>query len=112
MRFGYDKRRAHLSSLIVSQCISREQALAQLEEPLYDPRQLEEDKSAILAKLGLTEEEFTSIMDLPLHKHTDYPTSIDHMTKKEKFYSQLKTLYRLTKEGNFSEIIQKVKNKF
>lgn len=111
-RFGYDKRRAHLSSLIVSQCISREQALAQLEEPLYNPRQLEEDKSAILSKLGFTEEEFASIMSLPFHKHTDYPTSIDHMTKKDKLYSQFKTFYRLTKEGNFSEIIQKVKNKF
>lgn len=111
-RFGYDKRRAHLSSLIVSKCISREQALAQLEQPLYTPCQLKEDKSIILEKLGFTEDEFTSIMNLPLHKHTDYPTSIDHLTKKYRFYSQLKTLYRLTKEGNFSQIIQKIKNKF
>ena len=42
-KFGYNKRRAHLC-LIVSREITREQALEQLQEPLYDPNELQLDE--------------------------------------------------------------------
>jgi N-acetyl sugar amidotransferase len=43
IKFGYDKRLPHLSSLIVSGQMSREEALESLAEPLYDSQELEID---------------------------------------------------------------------
>ena len=61
-KFGIDKRRAHLSTLICSGQLSRDQALTELEAPLYDPEQLREDREYVLKKLGLSEDEFERIM--------------------------------------------------
>ena len=44
-KFGYDKRRPHFSSLIASGQMVREEALAKLEQPLYEPDQLQQDIS-------------------------------------------------------------------
>lgn len=71
-KFGYDKRRAHLSSLIVSGTITRDEALAELEKPLYAPDDLREDKAFILKKLGLTTEQWDEFMALPNKSYTDY----------------------------------------
>ena len=44
MKFGYDKRKPHLSSLIVANQMTREEALKELAKPLYDEKELKEDK--------------------------------------------------------------------
>lgn len=72
-KFGYDKRKAHLSSLIVSNQITRESALKELAEPLYNPQELEEDKHFISKKLGVSLEEFESLLKLDNRDYTDYP---------------------------------------
>lgn len=82
-KFGYDKRKAHLSSLVVSGQMSRVEALAALQEPLYDPRVLEEDREFWIKKLGLTPEEYYAVMAAPPRFYTDYPNS-------EVFYKWLK----------------------
>ena len=61
-KFNVDKRKAHLSTLICSGQITREEALQELEKPIYDAEQLKIDKEFVLKKLGLTEEEFEDIM--------------------------------------------------
>ena len=61
-RFGYDKRKAHLSSLIVSGEITREVALEELKKPIYPQDQLQEDRLYILKKLGIKEEEFQKLL--------------------------------------------------
>jgi len=73
-RFGVDKRRSHLSSLINSGQITREEALAQLERPPLDSTQLERDRQYILAKLGLSEDQFEELMRLPIRRHSDFKT--------------------------------------
>ncbi len=73
-KFGYDKRRPHLSSLIVSGQMSREQALRELEQPLYDPRELQTDIAYFCKKLRITREQFDEFMRAPPHHYTDYPT--------------------------------------
>lgn len=73
-RFGYDKRRPHLSSLIVSGQITRDQAVAELAEPLYDPTELEADIAYFCKKLRIAREDFDAMMVLPLRYHTDFPT--------------------------------------
>jgi hypothetical protein len=75
-KFGYDKRRAHYSSLIVSGQMTREEALAELEKPLYDPVELEEDKRYFSKKLGISLEEYEKIMALPPKSYLDYPNAV------------------------------------
>jgi N-acetyl sugar amidotransferase len=74
-KFGYDKRRAHLSSLILSGQMTRAQALQTMTEDLYPPDRLKEDKRYIAQKLGITEEEFGHIMNLPARTHRDFPSN-------------------------------------
>lgn len=74
-KFGFDKRRAHLSSLVVSGQLSREEALTQMQEPLYDPRQLQEDKEYVAKKLGIPLKELDQILALPGRSHGEFPSS-------------------------------------
>jgi N-acetyl sugar amidotransferase len=72
-KFGYDKRKAHLSSLVVSGQMSRGDALEALRAPLYDPKLLFEDKIFIAKKLGLSISEFEALVDQPVHHFSEFP---------------------------------------
>jgi len=74
-KFGVDKRRAHLSTLICSEQITREEALEELKAPIYNLEQLAMDKEFVLKKFGFTEQEFKEIMDLPVRRHRDFATA-------------------------------------
>ena len=73
MKFGYDKRKPHLSSLVLAGQITREDALKELEKSLYDERELYDDKKYIAKKLGVSDEEFEKILHMPSHSYTDFP---------------------------------------
>lgn len=73
-KFGFDKRRPHLSCLINNGEITREQALAEMRSPAIAPEQLVEDRAFVLKKLGLSEHEFESIMALQRKTFWDYPS--------------------------------------
>ncbi|HGH6027430.1 TPA: N-acetyl sugar amidotransferase [Vibrio mimicus] len=75
-KFGFDKRKIHLSSLIVSGLVSRNEALLELEKPLYDERQLRSDKKFFLSKLGFSSSDWDLIMKQDAKKHTDFPTNL------------------------------------
>ncbi len=68
-KFHIDKRKAHLSTLICSEQMTRPEALEELSKPLYDPAQLKSDKEYVLKKFGLSAEEFEKIMHLPPQHH-------------------------------------------
>jgi N-acetyl sugar amidotransferase len=72
VKFGVDKRKAHLSTLICSGQITRAEALEEMKVPLYDERKLIIDKAYVLKKLGFAEEEFDAIMKSPPSAHSDY----------------------------------------
>jgi aminotransferase len=72
-KFGFDHRLPHLSTLILSGQMTREQALVQLEEPLYEPADLARDKAFIAKKLRLTSEEFEDLLRAPAHRFEDFP---------------------------------------
>jgi N-acetyl sugar amidotransferase len=73
VKFGIDKRKAHLSTLIVSGQITRDQALSELQKDICDPQLLKDDLEYVPKKLGLTKDAFDSIMKLPAKRHEDYP---------------------------------------
>jgi N-acetyl sugar amidotransferase len=74
-KFGFDKRKAHLSSMILSQTMTRDEALLELQKPLYDPFEFEEDRDFIIKKLGMSREEFEIIISAPPKSHYDYPSN-------------------------------------
>ena len=86
-KFKIDKRKAHLSTLICSGQMTKEEALRQLELPLYNPKELEADKEYVLKKFGLTEKEFDEIMKLPIKRHQDFKMD-GHL--KEKYMNLLR----------------------
>ncbi len=73
-KFGVDKRTSHLSSMIASGQLTREEAMKQLEEPMYDEQMMSEYIAVVKEKLKLSDEEYKRIMDAPAHKHTEYRT--------------------------------------
>lgn len=73
-KFGYDKRRAHLSTLICSGQITRDDALAEMKKPPYDADLLKQDMQFVLKKFGLTKQEFDAIIDALPKQAKDYPS--------------------------------------
>ncbi|MFX1492343.1 MAG: N-acetyl sugar amidotransferase [Promethearchaeota archaeon] len=73
-KFNIDKRKAHLSALILSGQTTRDAALKELEKPPYDEQELKRDKEYVLKKLSFTEDEFESLMALPVKRHDEYKT--------------------------------------
>lgn len=80
-KFGIDKRRAFLSCLVLSNQLTREEALLETQKPLYTPEALEEDIEYFCKKFNLTREEFETIMERIPKSHYDYP-SYDGIHKK------------------------------
>lgn len=72
-RFGYDKRRPHLSSLIVSGQLTRDEALSKLAEPLYAHDELENDIEYFCKKLQINRNEFEELMKQPIRHYSDFP---------------------------------------
>ena len=71
-KFGVDKRKAHLSNLICSNQITREEALEELKQPMYNPKEIINDKEYVIKKLGFTSDEFNEIMKSKPNSHYDF----------------------------------------
>jgi hypothetical protein len=69
VRFGIDKRIAHLSNLICSGQITRPEALEELKKPLYNADELRIEKEYVLKKLGLQEVDFDRFMQEKARRH-------------------------------------------
>ena len=61
-KFGIDKRKAHLSNLVLAGQMNRDQALAVLKTPYLPSSELENEKTYVIKKLGFSEKEFDLIM--------------------------------------------------
>jgi hypothetical protein len=74
-KFGVDKRRVHLSTLIVSGQITRAQAERQLEGIPYASREaLEQDKQYFVKKMGWTAAQLQEYLGLPERSHAAFPS--------------------------------------
>ena len=87
-KFGYDKRLAHYASLVVSGQLSKEEAKLELQKPLYDPFELEEEKLFWIKKLDLTIEDYEKVMKEKPTFYTDYANSVN-------IYNFLRKIYRI-----------------
>jgi len=74
-KFGVDKRRVHLSTLVVSGQMTRDMALKHFEtSPYPDAKLLHEDLEYVLKRLGFSRGEFEAYLAAPAVPHTAYPS--------------------------------------
>ena len=71
-KFGFDKRRAHFSSLILTKQLEREKALDILANPPYDEKQAVKDLEYICRKLSISKDDFLAMMNEPNKTYKDY----------------------------------------
>jgi len=72
MKFGFDTRKVQYSSLILTNQMTREEALESLSKPAYDPNTIKQDFEYIATKLGISVVELQSYMDAPNKTYKDY----------------------------------------
>ncbi len=80
-KFGIDKRKSHLSTLISAGQMTREEALEELKTPAAAPDVLEEDKRYVVKKLGFSQDEFDFFMSQAPVPHLAYPSVLHQMRK-------------------------------
>ena len=71
-RFGYDKRRAHFSSLILTGQLTRDEALERIAQDPYSPEQVKQDFEYIATKLGIEVTELEAMFHAPKKTYRDY----------------------------------------
>ncbi|MFV0924866.1 N-acetyl sugar amidotransferase [Pseudomonas palmensis] len=83
-KFGYDKRKIHYSSMVLSGQLTRGDALAKLAEPLYEPAELEMDIEYFCKKMRINRGEFDELMQAPIHDYSDFDNwdSLQHGAKR------------------------------
>lgn len=84
VKFKIDKRRAHLSSLVLSNQISRDKALEIIGREIYDLKQLQEDIEYVRKKFDLTPEEFDELIAASPKSHYDYSSFSNYQRKLRK----------------------------
>jgi N-acetyl sugar amidotransferase len=75
-KFGFDKRRAHFSSLILSGQMAREEALERIAQSAYDAATIEQDFEYVATKLDVSVDELRALLHGPNRSYRDYRNKI------------------------------------
>jgi N-acetyl sugar amidotransferase len=76
-RFGYEKRRAHFSSLIMTGQMTRDQALARISRPEMDDLFLKQEFEYVAHKLDLSVAELQMLFESPKKSYRDFKNKRD-----------------------------------
>nr|WP_269154682.1 N-acetyl sugar amidotransferase [Pseudomonas bijieensis] len=89
-KFGYDKRKLHYSSMILSGQMSREEAIVKLAEPLYAADELENDIDYFCKKMRVNRQQFDELMQAPIHDYSDFKSwdKLQGIAKKSQVFLQ------------------------
>lgn len=79
-KFGFERRKAHLSSLILTNQMTRDEALERIAEPEIDEQAMWQDFEYVAKKLDLTVEEFRELFDGENKKYQDYKNKLTLIT--------------------------------
>lgn len=93
-KYGWEKRRDHISSLIVGGEMTREEGLAEIKVPTSTPEQLEEETEYVLKKLDISKEEWEQILAAPNKTVDDYPNEL----KLKRDLQSIKHFFNKTKD--------------
>ncbi len=88
-KFGIDKRKLHLSNLLISKEINREQALRILQQPTYPTiDQEKKDIKYFLKKMNWSMKQLEEYISRPEIKHDSYPSEKTKWEKLKKIYQK------------------------
>lgn len=88
-RFGYDVRRVQFSSLILAGQMTRDEALAKLEQSPYDPEIIQQDFDYIATKLRISSDELRGYLNMPKKFYWDYPNNEKYFELGEKILARV-----------------------
>lgn len=92
-KFGFDRNRGWMSTLVLSGQKTRDEALAELEKGFYSSeKEMNDENNYIMKELGLTHEEFEKIMKAPPKSHKEYPNNSIFFEKLVFIFSFVKRL--------------------
>lgn len=98
-KFGFEKRKAHLSNLICSGQMTKSEALEELKTPIYNEATYKVDREFVLKKLGLSELQFQAIMNEPVRSHLEFKSYLIGLyPKHEKFMRSIKPFSNIVKK--------------
>ena len=89
-KFGIDKRYGHLSDLISSGQLSRDQALQQIQQPPYPEELLAQDMDFVIKKFQITPAQFDELMALPVRNFRDYRNQYSRVEKLKQLVTHLR----------------------
>ena len=75
-KFGYDRRKAHLSSLILTNQMTREEALERISKPEIDEQAMMQDFEYVAKKLDLSVSELWNLFNGENKTYRDYKNSM------------------------------------
>lgn len=75
-KFGFERRKAHLSSLVLTHQMTREEALLRVSKPEIDEQAMLQDFEYVAKKLDLTLEEFQKLFEGENKTYRDYKNSM------------------------------------
>ena len=96
-KFGYDKRKTHFSSLILTKQMTREEALYELFQPAYDPDEMKKDFEFVAKKLGLTNNSLQKLMDGENKTYKEYKNNMFAINIGTKIYTLFNGNYQIFK---------------
>lgn len=89
-KFKIDKRKAHLSTLIFSGQLTREEAMNELKAEIYPHALRDEDMEFVKKKFNLSNEEFEELMNRPAKTYRDYPNTSNFLDNLRKIQNKLR----------------------
>jgi N-acetyl sugar amidotransferase len=88
-RFGFDKRKMHLSDLVLFKQITREEALNELTKPLLSADERRQLDLYVQKKLGLSEDDYNKLLNSPAVEYSQYPNDAFIINLYKKFKGSL-----------------------
>jgi N-acetyl sugar amidotransferase len=79
-KFGFDKRRAHFSSLILTNQMTRDEALERVSKPAYDESTIGDDFEYVATKLDISVAELRELLHGPNRSYRDYRSAMPMIT--------------------------------
>jgi len=93
-KFSIDKRKPHLSNLIFSGQLTKQEAMQELENPPYPKEMQLQDKQYVAKKLGFSDKEFDDILRLPNRSHQEFKTDA---VQRATYFKIMRAIKPLTK---------------
>ena len=72
-KFGFDKRKGHISNLVCAGFLLKEEALHQLEQPAIEKDEVAYLKQYVAKKFNISDSELEKILALPTKTYQNYP---------------------------------------